>query len=244
MFFTNGVATNVPVTLTLAQTTAIVAQDDVNTYAGVISSNLVVNAGNTYLYEVSAGASQTAGEGFAVTVTGQDAYGNTVNDSSTAVTMSSSSASVSFGANPVTLTNGTFVVDASDTVAESFTITATDPNGTNGVSTSITVGAASLAQFEDYLRSALRKRLGWHQRDNADGAGQLWEHRDWLWGYGELRRDGWDNGDIGGFHVRGIERGEVTPTVAGSSKTFTVSGSGATGTATFNVNPGTVSAAN
>ena len=86
----------------------------------------------------SASYSQTAGIPFTVTVTAYDYFGNLVNtDSSTSVTMTSSSATMLFdgngngtfgepGDNVMVLSSGTFTITARDTAAGTgVTITAT-----------------------------------------------------------------------------------------------------------------------
>jgi autotransporter-associated beta strand protein len=69
----------------------------------------------------------------------EDANNNTVTtDSSTVVTMSSSSANVQFTGNPKTLSSGTFTISTLDNYFETITITATDANSKTG-NTTVTV---------------------------------------------------------------------------------------------------------
>jgi adhesin/invasin len=244
VFFTNGVATNVPVTLTLAQATTITAADNVNSYAGDISSNLVVVPGAITQYAVSATTPQTAGTAFNVTVTAQDAYANTVtNDSSTAVTLGSGSGNVTFpGGNPVTPANGTFTVSANDTVAENTTITATDVNGTNGISSSITVNPTSLDHFAISGVSS-PQTAGTPITGITLTAQDVYNNT--VTGFaGTVVYSGTAEivGTSSAFTAGVLSGVSVTPTVKGSGETLIVTGSGKTGTATFNVNPGAVSA--
>jgi hypothetical protein len=110
-----------------------------------------VNPGAIDHYVVSATTPETAGSTFSTTVTAKDANGNTVTtDSSTAVTMTSSSVNVqfdgngdgTFGDNTKTLSSGVFTINTRDNVAESMTITATSTGSKTGTSTGITVYAA------------------------------------------------------------------------------------------------------
>ena len=107
-------------------------------------------AGNQLIdhYDVSATTPQTSTVAFNTTVTAQDILNLTVaDDSSTVVTMSSSSPNVqfdsngdtTFGDNTKTLTNGTFTISTKDDLAEVFTITATDANTKTGTSGTITI---------------------------------------------------------------------------------------------------------
>ena len=95
---------------------------------------------------------QTAGVSFTVTVTAYDLFGNVVNtDSSTSVTMTSSSGTLLFdgngngtfgelGDNVMVLSSGTFTITARDTVAHTgVTITATDGGAKTGTSTAYTI---------------------------------------------------------------------------------------------------------
>ena len=83
---------------------------------------------------------QNATVAFNVTVTAQDQYDNTVTtDSSTQVTMSSSTGHASFGSNPVTLSSGTFTVATTDSTVETVNITATDANGKTGSLTGLAI---------------------------------------------------------------------------------------------------------
>jgi len=98
-------------------------------------------------FEVAATSPQISGSTFSVQVTAKDSSGNTVTaDSSTLVTMTSSTGNVqfdsdgngTFGDNTKTLSSGTFTIKTKDSVAESVTITATG-GGASGNSPAITV---------------------------------------------------------------------------------------------------------
>ena len=154
--FSNGTNTTLlTTTLVDAETPQITVTD--GTIVGIASSSVTVNPGVTTSYAVSAASPpETAGTAFNVAVTAEDADGNTnTTDSTTSVTMTSNHGNVQFdsngngtfnesGDNIQTLTAGAFTISAKDNVAESTTITATDGNGTNGVSDSITVNPGAV----------------------------------------------------------------------------------------------------
>ena len=117
----------------------------VSGHTGVSGTQTVV-LGPIASYSVSAAAA-TRGTAFNVTVTAQDAGGNTVTtDNSTAVTMTSSTGNAqfdsngdsTFGDNTKTLSSGAFTINTLDNFAETTTITATDANSNTG-NTSVTV---------------------------------------------------------------------------------------------------------
>ncbi len=137
--FSSGVgAANI--TLTKAEATTITAADTTDAISGTASSSLTVNPGAIGSYVVTASSPQIVGVPFNVTVTAKDANNNTVTtDSSTSVTMGSGSGNVSFGVNPKTLASGTFTVSATDSTAETTTITALDANSKAGTTGSIVV---------------------------------------------------------------------------------------------------------
>ena len=112
------------------------------------SGTLTVVLGPIAGYSVTAATPQTRATAFNVTVTAVDAGGNPVTtDTSTAVTMTSSTGNVLFDANgdstfndnTKTLTSGTLTIAAKDNYFETVTITATDPNSKTGTSSSIVV---------------------------------------------------------------------------------------------------------
>ena len=74
--FSAGTAT-ISVTLYDAQTTTMTVTDTADSYAGVASPNITVGPGANAKIAASAGATQTAGTAFNVTLTAQDTYGNT-----------------------------------------------------------------------------------------------------------------------------------------------------------------------
>ena len=105
-------------------------------------------------YSVTAASPQTAGVAFLTTVTLVDAFGVTVPDSSTVVTMSASVPRVKFDSNgngtfnddTKALSNGSFTILTRDSTAETVTITATDGTGKTGTSSAIVIlGPASAA---------------------------------------------------------------------------------------------------
>jgi adhesin/invasin len=127
------------------------------TATGVTGFDYFYAMGNQEIdhYVVSASSPQSAGTPFTTTVTAQDVLNITANNSTTVVTMSSSTSNAqfdsdgnsTFGDNTKTLTNGTFTISTKDNSVESVTLTATDANSETGSSSAITVniGPASAA---------------------------------------------------------------------------------------------------
>jgi autotransporter-associated beta strand protein len=110
--------------------------------------SVTINPGAIASYTVTAVSPQIQYNPFSVTVIAEDAHGNTVTtDSSTQVTMSSSTGNVQFDSNgdgtygdaTKTLSAGTFTIQAKDNVAESVGIIATDASANTGTSSSITI---------------------------------------------------------------------------------------------------------
>ena len=97
-------------------------------------------AGNQLIdhYVVTADTTQYATAPFTTTVAAQDLLNITANDSSTVVTMSSSTGNVLFDSNGP-LTNGVRTITTTDNVVETVTLTATDANGKTGTSSAITI---------------------------------------------------------------------------------------------------------
>ncbi|PYK99606.1 MAG: hypothetical protein DME19_08070, partial [Verrucomicrobia bacterium] len=91
-------------------------------------------------YVVTAASPQTAGTAFNTTVTAQDIFNQTVPDSTTLVTLSSSTGNAqfdsngdsTFGDNTKTLSNGAFSIGTKDFVAETVNLIATDSNSKIG----------------------------------------------------------------------------------------------------------------
>jgi hypothetical protein len=119
---------------------------------GGTGASLTVSGGALAGYAVTAATPQTRGTAFDVTVRAQDAGGNLLTtDSSTVVTMTSSTGDVqfdsngdgTFGDNSKTLSSGTFTISTKDPVFESVTITATDATAKTGTSSAITVNPLS-----------------------------------------------------------------------------------------------------
>jgi sRNA-binding regulator protein Hfq len=175
----SGVATFTNLSVNLPGTGYSLTATNISSGLSVNSANFNINVGPIAHYVVTAATPQTRGVGFGVTVTAQDVAGNTVPDSSTVVTMSSSSVNVQFdsntnsifgeaGDNTQVLSNGTFTISTIDNNPESVTITATDTNGKTG-STNITVNTA----IGDY-RSATNGN--W----NATTTWQVWSGSNWV----------------------------------------------------------------
>jgi len=177
---TNGIATFNNLSVNLPGTGDFLTAITTNPALSVNSANFNINVGPINHYLVSATTPQTRGTPFTVTVTAQDAANNTVNDSSTVVTMSGSTANVQFdsngnsifgetGDNKQVLSNGTFTISTIDNNPETMTVTATDANGKTGTSPSITVNAAS----GDYRSFATGN---W----NATNTWQTWNGSAWV----------------------------------------------------------------
>ncbi len=149
---TPGIATATGFILVNAGETPTITATD-GTISG-ISAAITVNAVIDHYTVTSAAYMQARGVAFTVTVTAYDQYGNLVTtDSSTQVTMSSSSATMAFdgdgngtfgevGDDSKTLTAGTFDIQARDTTAGAgVTITAADSNNKTGTSSPYTIYA-------------------------------------------------------------------------------------------------------
>ncbi|HUJ72910.1 MAG TPA: MBG domain-containing protein, partial [Verrucomicrobiae bacterium] len=136
--------------------------------------NVTVGAINHYL--VTASSPQVRGTGFPVTVTALDAANNVVPDNSTVVNMSGSTVTVLFdgtGDNSYTnssqvLSNGTFTINAQDTVAETITITASDATGKTGTSPAIVINAAS-GDYRTFQTGPWNTAATW----------QIWDGTNW-----------------------------------------------------------------
>jgi len=136
--FTLGVLSGVSVTPTVAgNNLTFIVTGSSKTGTAMIAT---INPGAIASYSVTATTPQTRGTAFPVTVTAKDSNGNTVTtDSSTQVTMTSSTTNVQFTGNPATLSSGTFTISALDNYFENVTLTATDGNTKTGTSSSIAV---------------------------------------------------------------------------------------------------------
>jgi hypothetical protein len=177
---TNGIATFNNLSVKLPGTGDFLTAITTNPALSVNSANFNVNVGPLDHYLVSATTPQTRGTPFTVTVTAQDVASNTVNNSSTVVTMSGSTANVEFdsngdsifgesGDNMQVLSNGTFTISTIDNNPETMTVTATDANGKTGTSPSITVNAAA----GDYRSAATGN---W----NVTATWQTWNGSAWV----------------------------------------------------------------
>jgi hypothetical protein len=144
--------------ITARDTTAATGVTITATGGGASSTSIgyTISAGPLNHYEVtSASYSQTAGIPFTVIVTAHDQFHNLVNDSTTSVTMTSSSLTMAFdangdgtyGDNSKTLTNGAFNITARDTTAATgITVTAT--GGAAGTSLLYTITAGGINHYE------------------------------------------------------------------------------------------------
>jgi hypothetical protein len=177
---TSGIATFNNLSVNLPGTGDFLTASTTSPALSVNSANFNINVGPLDHYLVSATTSQTRGSAFSVTVTAQDVASNTVNNSSTVVTMSGSTANVQFdgngnsifgetGDNTQVLSNGTFTISTIDNNPETITVTATDANGKTGTSPSITVNAAA----GDYRSAATGN---W----NTAATWQIWNGTTWV----------------------------------------------------------------
>jgi trimeric autotransporter adhesin len=177
---TNGIATFNNLSVNLPGTGDFLTAITTNPALSVNSANFNINVGPLDHYLVSATTPQTRGTPFTVTVTAQDVASNTVNNSSTVVTLSGSTANVQFdsngdsifgqnGDNTQVLSNGTFTISTIDNIPETITVTASDGNGKTGTSPSIAVNAAA----GDYRSTATGN---W----NAIATWQTWNGAAWV----------------------------------------------------------------
>jgi len=152
-FIASGQAT-ASITLSDAQTNATLTVTSVTTPAGKTGSSgtFTVNAKSTVSTLAIANVStpQTAGMGFGVTVTANDAYGNTANNSTDSVILGVASGSpqsnfTSITTNPAMLASGiaTFSGVTFDTAGTTYALTANDGSVTAPNSNTFTVQAAS-----------------------------------------------------------------------------------------------------
>jgi FKBP-type peptidyl-prolyl cis-trans isomerase 2 len=144
---TNGVGT-FSVTLTTAGSQTVTATDTVTSSITGTSGAIVVGADAADHFVVSASGSATAGSAFNVTVTAQDAYGNTDTSYAGTVHFTSTDGGAVLPAN-ATLTNGVGTFSVTLTTAGSQTVTATDTvtSSITGTSSAIVVGAATADHF-------------------------------------------------------------------------------------------------
>jgi len=238
--FTNGQNANVPITLTLAQTTTLSAADNANGYTSVASSSLVVNSGAVNSYAVSAGASQSVGVPFNVTVTAKDANNNVVtNDNTDSVTLSGLGAGTAT-VNPMVLTAGTATFSVTDNSVEAISITATDENSKTGSSSVIIISQAAPDHFA--ISAISSPQTAGTAITGVTLTAQNASNQTATSFTGTVTYGGTAgiSGTSAAFTAGVLSGVSVTPTSAGSNLTFTVNASGKTGTATFNVNPGAI----
>jgi hypothetical protein len=238
--FTNGQNANVPITLTLAQTTTLSAADNANGYTSVASSSLVVNPGAVNGYAVNAGTSQSVGAAFNVTVTAEDANNNVVtNDNTDTVTLSGLGAGTAT-VNPMVLTAGTATFSVTDNSVEAITITATDENSKSGNSSVIIISQVLPDHFA--ISAISSPQTAGIAITGVTITAQNASNQTATSFTGTVTYGGTAgiSGASAAFTAGVLSGVSVTPTIAGSNLTFTVNASGKTGTATFNVNPGAI----
>ncbi len=148
--FTSGV------TLRTSGSQSVTVTDNANGSLTNTESWSVSAAAIDHYHVTSVSYSQTAGSPFTITITAHDQFHNVVNDSSTSVTMTSSSGTMAFdangdgtyGDNSKTLTNGTFDITARDnTAATGVTVTATDAGSKTGTSSAYTISSGAIDHY-------------------------------------------------------------------------------------------------
>jgi hypothetical protein len=237
---------------TWGSTTATSATHQNNIYFAATTGYLTVTneITPTQLVFTAVPGTGTAGTAFSVTVQSQDANGNPSNlASATTITLSKASGggslsgiltgSIGIGANSVTI--ATPVYSKSDTM----TLTATASSGVT--LTAVTSGSIvfSAGLLDHFAISTIT---------SPQTAGTA------ITGMTLTAQDAYNNtvtsfvstvtysgtagitGTSASFSAGVLSSVSVTPMVAGSSETFIVTGSSKTGTATFNVNPGSLNA--
>jgi hypothetical protein len=113
-------------------------------------------------YIVSAQSEQSAGTPFTTTVTAIDALSETVNDSATVVTMTSSTGNAqfdsdgngTFGDNTKALSGGVFTITTKDNTLETVTFTATDANSKTGTSDEVDINLGPPSRFTTTITPA------------------------------------------------------------------------------------------
>jgi FKBP-type peptidyl-prolyl cis-trans isomerase 2 len=140
--FVNGVAS---VTVTLDTTDNVTLTATSGSIHG-IGSNISVGQGAATTFVVTEPATATAGTSFTITITAQDAYGNTVTGFAGSVALSDSDGQTVHVTGSETFVNGTATVTVTLNKADSVTLTATSGliHGTGG---SIAVSAAAATAF-------------------------------------------------------------------------------------------------
>jgi hypothetical protein len=143
--WSNGVWSSGSVTLTAAGSITITANDG-SGHTG--TATLTVNPGALSKFAVNAPSTATAGTAFTLTVTAQDAYGNTVISYSSSVSLSASSGTISPTSTGTSgWSSGVWSSNSATlTAAGSITITANDGSGHTGTA-SVTVSAGALSKF-------------------------------------------------------------------------------------------------
>lgn len=119
--FTGGVATELSIVDYDAQATTLTVGD--GSISGT-SASFTVTAGGLAQFAIAQAGAQTSGVAFAVTVTAQDAYGNTTNTGTTSLAFSGpgtapDGSTPTYPAGPVTFANGTATVSITLVKAES-----------------------------------------------------------------------------------------------------------------------------
>lgn len=149
--FSGGTVTVPGFTLVDAETTTLTVTDTTDSYSGVASSSITVAGGANAKIYASAGASQTAGTAFAVTLTAKDIYGNAPGTLSGLKNLSFSGPANSPNSTAptyptsATFSGGTVSVNITLVDAQTTTLTVSDTTDSYAgvASASITVSAAA-----------------------------------------------------------------------------------------------------
>ena len=159
---TNGLGT-FSVTLDTSGNQTVTATDTVSGTISGVSGTIATAAAAVTHFTVSAPVTSTAGTAFTITVTAQDAYGNTAKSYSGTVQVTSSDGSAVLPADG-TLTNGLGTFSVTLDTSGNQTVTATDTvSGTiSGVSGTIATAAAAATHFTVSARR--RPRRAWSSR--------------------------------------------------------------------------------
>jgi hypothetical protein len=134
--------------LKTAGTQSITATDTVTSSITGSQTGITVSAGSLSKFVLSAPSSATAGTAFTLTVTAEDAYGNTVTSYSSSVPLSASTGAISPTSTGTSgWSNGVWSsTSVTLTAAGSITITANDGSGHTGTAT-LTVNAAAASKL-------------------------------------------------------------------------------------------------
>ncbi len=243
--FTNGQSTTIlSTTLTKAETTTLTATDG-GSY-GNASSSLIVNPGALDHFAISTISSpQTAGTAITgITLTAKDANNNTVTSFSGGGNTVTYSGTAGITGTSSAFTAGQLTgVSVTPTVAGSsltFIVTASTKTGTStfdvnpGVFDHFAISTISSPQTAGTAITGITLTAQDANNNTVTSFSGGGNHGHCYSGTAGI------TGTSAAFTAGQLTGVSVTPTVAGSGKTFIVTGATKTGTSTFDVNPGTL----